>query len=99
MGTLDLLTGRHDTELAAYRWRITQDHISDSGDRDVGVEGPRNLDDSIKDNPTAFYLYDDDDNCYYTGMLYGDFTGLEPLDDFGAPNAGCTYIKINGAVV
>ncbi len=99
MNTPNGIMGWRDTELAAYRWRITQDHISESGDRDVGVEGPRNLDDDIKDNPTAFYLYDDDDNLYYTGMLYGDFTGLEPLDDFGRPNAGCTYIKINGEIV
>jgi hypothetical protein len=69
-----------------YRWKITKDRI-DNG-RAVGVEGPRNLDSKVKDNPTRFSLYDDDKNCYYEGMLYGDYSGFEPLDDFGMPNAG-----------
>ena len=44
-------------------------------------------------------MYDDDNNCYYKGMIYGDYDGTEPLYDFGMPNAGCTYIKINGKEV
>jgi hypothetical protein len=80
-----------------YRWKITHDHIEDG--RAIGVEGPGGLDENITSNPTHFSLYDDDDNCYYQGMLYGDFDGLEPLDDYGTPNAGCTYVKINGEVV
>ena len=44
-------------------------------------------------------MYDDDDNCYYEGMIYGDYYGFEPLDDYGMPNAGCTYIKINGEIL
>jgi hypothetical protein len=43
-----------------------------------------------------FSLYDDDDECYYEGMLYGDYEGFEPLDDFGTPNAGCVKMKLNG---
>lgn len=86
-------------EPAVYRWKITADHISDSGDRDVGMEGPSNLDESITANATEFKLYDDDDILYYTGMLYGDFDGLEPLDDFGMGWAGCTSIKIAGETV
>jgi len=81
---------------APYRWKITRDHLDGE---DAGVEGPRDLDPNLKSNPTRFTMYDDDDECYYSGMLYGDFDGLEPLDDFGMPNAGCTYIKIAGEVV
>ncbi len=87
------------TELAPYRWKITKDHLSDGDDSDAGMEGPNNFDESISANPTHFSLYDDDDILYYEGMLYGDFTGLEPLDDFGTGWAGCTSIKIAGETV
>jgi len=82
------------TELATYRWTITRDRICDGEDK--GVTGPRNADASLEDNATRFSMYDDDGECYYEGMLYGDFEGFEPLDDFGMPNAGCTAIKLNG---
>ena len=79
---------------AAYRWTITKDHIENG--RAVGVEGPHDLDDSVNSNPARFSLYDDDDECYYEGMLYGDFEGFEPLDDYGTPNAGCVKMKLDG---
>jgi hypothetical protein len=66
---------------------------------EAGVEGPRNLDDTLKTNPATFSLYDDDDICYYEGMLYGEYEGFEPLDDYGMPNAGCTYMKLDGEVL
>lgn len=84
---------------AAYRWKITKDHIGGDKYSHAKVEGPRNLDESIIRNPTRFSMYDDDGICYYEGMLYGDFDGFEPLDDFGMPNAGCTAIKINGEIL
>jgi len=62
----------------------------------TGIEGPRDLDDQVKSNPATFALYDDDDNCYYQGMLYGDYEGFEPLDDYGTPNAGCVKMKLDG---
>lgn len=39
-----------------------------------------------------FRLKDDDGNVYYYGLstVAGSFA---PLDDFGAPNAGCTSIE------
>ena len=77
-----------------YYWKITKDRIED-GD----AKGVSNGDESITSNKTHFSMYDDDDNCYYEGMIYGDYDGFEPLDDFGMPNAGCTYIKINGEIV
>ena len=75
-----------------YYWKITRDRI-DSGAK--GAEGPRDCDDSITDNPVRFATYDDDGECYHEGMLYGDYTGFEPLDDYGAA-FGCTSIKIDG---
>ena len=88
--------------LADYRWVITRDHIPDleypegTNMNAKGMEGPHNLDPRIKANGARFALYDDDDNCYYQGMIYGDFVGNEPLYDFGHPNAGCSKIRING---
>jgi hypothetical protein len=84
--------------MSNYRWKITQDYI-DADDLEqsaVGVEGPYGLDETLMTNPTSFSMYDDDQECYYEGMIYGDFTGFEPLDDFGTPNAGCSMIKIDG---
>lgn len=41
-----------------------------------------------------FKIYADDGEHYYSGVIVGSYTGLEPLDDFGTPNAGATSIKI-----
>ena len=79
---------------AKYRWKITRDKIDDG--RAVGIEGPRDLDPTIKANPTPFTLHDDDGILYYHGMIYGEFDGFEPLDDFGMGYAGCTGIKYKG---
>jgi hypothetical protein len=81
-----------------YRWKITKDHTEspDSVNNAAGTEGPRNLDKTLRTNPATFKLYDDDSNLYYEGMLYGDYEGFEPLDDFGTPNAGCTKMMLNG---
>lgn len=80
-----------------YRWTITKDHLDGKGEHSrVGTVGPFDADDKVTSNPERFSLYDDDRNCYYEGMLYGDFEGFEPLDDFGTPNAGCTMMKLGG---
>ena len=78
-----------------YYWKITRVHL-DSRKDEVGVSSGNA---TINEKSARFTMYDDDDNCYYEGMIYGDFDGFEPLDDFGMPNAGCTYIKINGEIV
>lgn len=79
-----------------YRWIIKKDHLGYIGPSRVGTQGPADYNEGIKDNPAAFSMYDDDKNIIYEGMLYGDYDGFEPLDDFGAPDAGCTMIKIDG---
>ena len=82
---------------APYRWKIDKDFLDGSGEHSaVGTEGPRDLDDNVSANPKGFTMYDDDDNAYYHGWLYGDYEGFEPVDDFGMPNAGAVHIKFDG---
>ena len=83
----------------AYRWKITKDYLAEGMSPeydDAGPEGPRGLNRDINSNPAEFYMYDDDGEVFYRGMIYGSYTGSEPLDDFGFPSAGCTLIKIKG---
>ena len=87
------LTEEPRMDKAPYRWKITKDHI---GTEAAGVEGPRNADRDEKSNPSRFSLYDADGECYYEGMIYGVYSGFEPLDDFGTPNAGAVNVKLNG---
>lgn len=87
---------------AKYRWKISKDYIADEGAEPgtnlnaKGVEGPSNLDSSIKDNRAKFVMKDDDLNTYYEGYIYGDYEGFEPLTDFGTPNAGAVRIFYGG---
>jgi hypothetical protein len=79
---------------ADYRWKITKNYVSSGGAK--GIEGPYDADDSVTSNPVHFSLYDDDGILYAEGMLYGEYDGFEPLDDFGTPNWGASAIKIAG---
>ena len=80
---------------ARYRWIITKDYLNEGLEiSDVGREGPHNLNPEVDLSETQFRMYDDDGELYYEGAIFGDFTGFEPLDDFGTPNAGCTEIKL-----
>jgi hypothetical protein len=77
-----------------YAWIITKDKINSD---DVGTTGPASinieLEKSLKAGTgTEFKMFDDDQTLYYEGLIVGDYTGFEPLDDFGMPNAGCTEI-------
>ncbi len=78
-----------------YYWTITKDRTGDFHSS-VGVHGPRGADITLRDNATRWSAYDADGECYYEGMIYGDFTGFEPLDDFCMPDSGCTDIKNDG---
>ncbi len=82
----------------AYRWTITKDHMAGGPcnfESRVGTTGPRHGR-VTKSNPSRWSAYDDDGECYYEGMIYGDYSGFEPLDDFAMPDSGCTEIRING---
>lgn len=91
---------------ASYAWIITRDVIGEKWDEpgeesSVGTIGPQNATDAnIKalraGRGTKFRMYDDDNELYYEGLFIGDTTDEEfafgPLDDYGAPNAGCTRL-------
>jgi hypothetical protein len=79
-----------------YRWEITRDHLAEEWPDEkssVGVQGPRGLDPSLSENAEKFRMLDDDRNVYYEGIIYGDYDGFEPLDDYGMPNAGAVIIE------
>ena len=94
-----------------YAWIIDKDHIKNESEPEgtncnaKGVCGPRGATEaeieSLKNGAgTKFRLFDDDNNLYYEGRLLGDpesEDGFGPLDDFGMPNAGCTYIEYKNA--
>lgn len=90
-----------------YAWIIDIDHNPDptakpgTNANAAGIYGPRRATDDLIEKLKAgegrkFRMFDDDDGLYYSGRLVGDWDsedGLGPLDDFGLPNAGCTYIQ------
>ena len=68
----------------------------------VGVVGPRGADDALVERLKAgegarFVMRDDDGEPYYEGRYLDARAGAEPsfapLDDFGAPDSGCTSIE------
>ena len=82
----------------SYCWAITKDKIEDG--KHVGTEGPHDAPDSIPDDwqTRKFRMLDDDGNVYYYGIvaaadIESEEAAFGPLDDFGAPNAGCTMIQ------
>jgi len=77
-------------------WEITKDFDPDpkykapSNMNAVGMMGPR-LGDFSRPRPYLFRMYGDDGDLMYEGRATEiDFS---PLDDFGTPNVGCTYIQ------
>ena len=89
-------------ELQPLIWIIDKDHMADpsvtppSNMNAVGMMGPSDGDQSLiveGAKHEKFRMYDDDDELYYEGRIFGDYEGFEPLDDFGTPNAGAVHIK------
>ena len=85
-------------------WMITRDLLNEQGisdDSAVGTAGPAGITDLAvmkmeRGEGHMFLMFDDDDELYYEGLLLGDKDseqGFAPLDDFGMPDSGCTYIK------
>jgi hypothetical protein len=80
-----------------YAWLI--DESSLDGDKPFKpVIGPRGANDELLARLRAgegepFRIYDDDEEEYYRGRIIGDYSGFEPLDDYGMPNAGATEIR------
>jgi hypothetical protein len=79
-------------------WRITKVYDPTCRDEE-GVCGPRDAtDEALKpENLThPFRLYTDDGDLIYEGSMtaYDDERCFGPLDDFGTPNYGCTYMMV-----
>ena len=76
------------------RWIITKDHYGEGPQgtslNAVGVQGPRDCDPKTP-TPHCFKMYTDDNELVYEGKCSD--VEFYPLDDFGMPNFGCTYIK------
>ena len=77
----------------SYYWKITKDHTNDGL---KGLSGPSGCNQTLKTNPARFSIYCDDMECHAEGMIYGNYDGFEPLDDFGTGGLGCVHIKIDG---
>ncbi len=81
---------------ATYGWLINS-ATEDVDDQDaVGTLGPGNIGGPMIDKLRAgegsrFRIFDDDGILYYEGRGLA-CRGLEPLEDFGTPNAGATRI-------
>ena len=79
-----------------YGWIIDKDLLEEI----APILGPSNITPKmtahliIPDIGQKFQMFDADGELYYTGRIIGDYTGFEPLDDYGMPNAGCTDIKL-----
>ena len=94
-------------EGAEYGWLIYESYIeSDHFEEATTVEvvGPCGCSDEneqkLKDGQgDEFELYDDDDMLYYKGRIIGDYTGFEPCDDYGTPNAGAVHVKMDGEYI
>jgi len=77
-------------------WIIDKDLLADEGAKApscanaVGMTGPRGYKGDGSELKCEFKMYDDDKNLYYEGR--SSEVDFGPLDDFGMPNAGCTYI-------
>lgn len=95
-----------------YGWVIDRDHLEEGNIEignlnGVGTIGPKGVDPTIiarltLGEGTPFRLLDDDDKLYYEGriiIINTDHPEVEfaPLDDYGAPGAGCTSIAYQNA--
>lgn len=96
-----------------YGWVITKDELFEPSDEQYGITskkgvmGPQNIPPTIErrlrdGEGKLFRMLDDDGEVYYYGrLIHPDGEGIEPLDDFGMPDSGCTeiqfrYIYANG---
>jgi hypothetical protein len=91
---------RHET---GYFWVITQDNNAERFEPQgtnlnavgqMSPVGPNTGAILLEYQPQPFRLVDDDGRIAYAGIYYGpmDETCFAPLQDFGAPNVGCTEI-------
>jgi hypothetical protein len=83
--------------MSDYAWIIDKDHVNDNADN--GLIGPYDAysERYALEQPDVgerFRMYNDDEVLCYEGRIIGNWrSGFEPLDDYGAANAGCTRIS------
>jgi hypothetical protein len=91
-----------------YAWIITRDLVAEAGESSaVGLIGPSDATGELlaalklgvaEELPVPhtcepFRMYDDDRNLCYEGFAIGEGrSDLEPLEEFGLQNAGCTEL-------
>jgi len=79
-------------------WIITEDLISEGLDVGRANIAPEHTKEQVRSSVKAlpFLMFDDDGELYYRGKYLEDEGSdeLQPLDDFGTPNAGCTNIHM-----
>ena len=78
----------------AYHWMIDRAYGPCRSEK-LPIHGPNDcdVDEAFGANAERFLMMDGDGEIYYGGLIQGaDYLGFEPLDDFGAPNDGCTEI-------
>ena len=83
----------------AYHWIITKDHVGEGQDKGIQCLRGATWENAPKGNRAHFVIKDDDGETYYEGEIYGDYSGFEPLDDFGTPNAGASAIFYKGKML
>ena len=73
-------------------WYISKDKIDDGRAVDAWNGDAESIDTAKQRCKCKFRMSDDDGEIYYYGYSDDD-SDLDPLDDFGMPNAGCTTIE------
>ena len=73
------------------QWKITKDLINEC----FGTETEEEITSSRfafeREMPIFFRMYDDDDVLYFEGVM--EIEDFHPLDDFGMPAYGCTWME------
>lgn len=75
-------------------WKVTKSWVNDGHmgqPMPTSVWGPKNGQIG-REMPKKFQMFDDDGNLYFEGYATED-CNFHPLDDYGGPGFGCTYIK------
>jgi hypothetical protein len=77
-------------------WKVTRDFTDNKNGVNVNVESSNFNESKWSDGRKhyEFRMYSDDKELYYEGLCDSndDNKAFGPLDGYGAPNAGCTYI-------
>ena len=87
----------NDPHDSAYTWIVTRDTILGDSSEAVGKIGPsgarnRAPFDTVIIHGEHFRMLNAAGEAQFSGYILGEYSGREPLDDYGADN-GCTRIE------